>query len=61
MVYPSKIFDWEDIAVGPCGSTSCIYIADTGSTGTSDVYRVEEPDFIYSDQILQNAKKITYT
>jgi hypothetical protein len=39
--------DWEDIAVGPCGSQSCVYIADIGdNSGKRDritVYRVQEP------------------
>lgn len=39
--------DWEEVAVGPCGSAQCVYIADTGDNGErrSDVviYRVLEP------------------
>lgn len=39
--------DWEDIAVGPCPSGSCIYLADTGDNDsrrpTYTIYRVAEP------------------
>lgn len=39
--------DWEDIAIGPCGNTSCIYIGDIGDNSTNrltkTVYRVPEP------------------
>jgi hypothetical protein len=42
--------DWEDVAVGPCGSQHCVYIADTGdnSEHRSDVviYRVLEPTVV---------------
>ena len=39
--------DWEAIALGPCGSRDCLYIADTGDN-TRDhqggvIYRVPEP------------------
>jgi hypothetical protein len=40
--------DWEDIAVGPCGGSSCIYIADTGDNEESReavaFHRIPEPD-----------------
>lgn len=40
--------DWEDIAVGPCASGSCLYLADIGDNDASrahiTVYRVPEPD-----------------
>lgn len=39
--------DWEDIAIAPCGTESCLYIADTGDnhhTRTDRaIYRVTEP------------------
>jgi hypothetical protein len=39
--------DWEDIATGPCGAASCIYLADTGDNvearETLTVYRAQEP------------------
>jgi hypothetical protein len=40
--------DWEDIAVGPCPSGSCVYLGDIGSNNgyrlTRYIYRVPEPD-----------------
>ena len=39
--------DWEALALGPCGSNSCLYIADTGDNGarrsTVRIYRIREP------------------
>jgi len=39
--------DWEAIALGPCGTRDCLYIADTGdneqSFRTVRIYRVPEP------------------
>ena len=39
--------DWEAVRVGPCGRSSCVYIADTGDNGTRRenvaIYRVAEP------------------
>ncbi len=39
--------DWEDIALGPCGGSSCLYVADTGDNserrGVVALYRVPEP------------------
>jgi hypothetical protein len=44
----AKVEDWEAIAVGPCGSASCLYIGDIGDNEASrsriTVYRVPEPD-----------------
>lgn len=49
----TTLFDWEDLAVGPCPSGTCVYMADTGrSSGTFPsgtnrtqfaMYRVAEP------------------
>ena len=40
-------YDWEAIALGPCGRRECLYIADTGdnleSRGEVRIYRVPEP------------------
>jgi hypothetical protein len=42
--------DWEDIALGPCGATTCIYLADTGDNRELrpfvTLYRVPEPPLI---------------
>ncbi len=39
--------DWEAIAIGPCGSRDCVYIADTGDNArvrpSVRIYRVIEP------------------
>ena len=43
----AKVEDWEAIAVGPCGSGSCLYVGDIGdNNGTRKqitIYRVAEP------------------
>jgi hypothetical protein len=43
----AKNRDWEDIAVGPCSSGSCLYIADTGDNDEkrddAALYRAPEP------------------
>ncbi|XP_062595957.1 uncharacterized protein LOC134257346 [Saccostrea cucullata] len=62
----AKNHDWEDIAVGPCGNSSCIYIADSGkkhSTPKNTIYRVLEPDFIIRnmDQVLPLDSTARYT
>lgn len=40
--------DWEDIALGPCASGTCLYIADIGDGdakwGQIDLYLAPEPD-----------------
>ena len=42
--------DWEEVAVGPCGSQSCVYVADTGDNGEDRsevvIYRVREPSVV---------------
>ena len=39
--------DWEDIALGPCPTGSCVYLADTGDGSATrpeyTIYRVAEP------------------
>lgn len=43
----AQVDDWEDIAVGPCAQTSCLYIADIGDNGGRrshiTLYRTPEP------------------
>jgi len=40
--------DWEDLGIGPCGSTVCLYVGDTGDNrevrASVTLYRVQEPD-----------------
>jgi hypothetical protein len=44
----AEVEDWEAIAVGPCGTRSCIYVADIGDNyaGRSrvSIYRLPEPE-----------------
>lgn len=54
-LFPAENHDWEDIAVGPCGKSSCIFIGDSQSR---KIYRVEEPEFVYSDQILTDVAAV---
>jgi Esterase-like activity of phytase len=43
----ARLEDWEAVAVGPCGSGSCLYVGDIGdNNGTRKqitIYRVPEP------------------
>jgi hypothetical protein len=43
----ANVDDWEDIAVGPCGQGSCVYIADIGDNNKNrdriTIYRAPEP------------------
>ncbi len=42
--------DWEDIAIGPCPTGSCIYVGDIGDNATNrltkTVYRFPEPNLV---------------
>ena len=44
----AKVEDWEAIAVGSCGTGSCLYLADIGDNEAErrqiSIYRVPEPD-----------------
>ena len=44
----ADVVDWEAIAVGPCGSGSCIYVADIGDNNAArsrvTIYRLPEPE-----------------
>ena len=56
--------DWEDIAVGPCTSGDCIFIADIGDNAaarrTVEVYRVPEPRLGDSRSALAERLVLTY-
>lgn len=48
-----QVYDWEDMAVGPCLAGSCVYAADIGSareigkpTNVYNIVRVPEPDLL---------------
>lgn len=42
-----EVTDWEDIAVGPCGRSSCVYVADIGDNRAArasiSIHRFVEP------------------
>lgn len=42
-----KVTDWEDLAVGPCGGSNCVYVADIGDNRGArksiSVHRFAEP------------------
>jgi hypothetical protein len=46
-VTDASVDDWEDLAVGPCGQGSCLFIADIGDNNRGrrqiTIYRVAEP------------------
>jgi hypothetical protein len=43
----ASVEDWEAVAVGPCGTASCVFVGDIGDNDASrdriTVYRFEEP------------------
>lgn len=43
-----EVWDVEDLAIGPCGDESCLFVADIGDNyrfrDTLSIYRVREPD-----------------
>jgi hypothetical protein len=43
----AELDDWEDIALGPCGRESCLYLADTGDNrerrSSVRLFRIREP------------------
>jgi hypothetical protein len=44
----AMVEDWEAIAVGPCGTGSCVYVGDIGDNGATrkniTIYRLSEPN-----------------
>lgn len=44
----TRVDDWEDMALGPCGQRTCLYLADTGDNRerrrTVRIHRFPEPD-----------------
>lgn len=56
--------DWEDVAVGPCDSKSCIFIGDIGDNDTEresyDLYRLPEPARFVGDKPL-TAERFSFT
>ena len=43
----TRVTDWEDVAVGPCGGSSCVYVADIGDNRAArasiSIHRFVEP------------------
>lgn len=60
----AKVEDWEAIAVGPCGTGSCVYIGDIGDNGgkrrSVTVYRVPEPENASGTAAVSDVFQATY-
>jgi hypothetical protein len=60
----APIEDWEDLAIGPCGGKTCLYIADIGDNRSKrdhiTVYRVPEPNPTDSETAPAEAFHATY-
>jgi len=56
--------DWEDLAIGPCSTTICLYIGDTGDNrevrSSVAVYRVPEPDVAAARTALAEKLELHY-
>lgn len=48
--------DWEEVAVGPCGVTTCVYIADIGDNAERRaevvIHRMVEPRVVGGEQVV---------
>lgn len=54
--------DWEDIAYGPCPDGYCLYIADTGDSGSSNIiYLIREPTSVQDDQEVHIYKQLHFS
>jgi hypothetical protein len=60
----AKVEDWEAIAVGPCGSGSCVYVGDIGDNDAErkriTIYRVPEPEQASGTAAVSDALHATY-
>jgi hypothetical protein len=60
----AKVEDWESIAVGPCGTGSCLYLADIGDNEANrrriTVYRVPEPEKTGGSAAVSAVFHVTY-
>jgi hypothetical protein len=60
----ATVEDWESLAVGPCPSGSCIYVADIGDNDAErervTVYRVQEPSAGASSAAVQDVFHAKY-
>jgi hypothetical protein len=60
----AKVEDWEAIAVGPCGTGSCVYIGDIGDNEAKrrriTIYRVPEPENASGTAAVADVFQATY-
>ena len=60
----AKLEDWEAIAVGPCGSGSCVYVGDIGDNNgkrrSISIYRVPEPADASGSAGVTDVFRVTY-
>jgi hypothetical protein len=60
----ATVEDWEAIAVGPCGTRSCIYIGDIGDNEAKrrriTIYQVPEPENASGTAIVSGVFHATY-
>ena len=60
----AAVEDWEAIAVGPCGTGSCLYIGDIGDNEARrkriTIYRLAEPDGVSGSASVTDVFHATY-
>ncbi len=60
----ANLIDWEDLSIGRCGATDCLYIADIGDNRTArdriTIYRVPEPAAGSTSTMPADAFHLTY-
>lgn len=60
----ARALDWEDLALAPCPSGSCLYVADIGDGGARreeiGVYRFSEPDPAAPGEVVAEYFPATY-
>jgi hypothetical protein len=59
-----RVQDWEAIAVGPCATGSCIYVADIGDNDAArsriTIYRLPEPESVSGSAMVADVFHATY-
>lgn len=57
--------DWEDLALAPCGATTCLWVGDIGDLGAGRtefvIYRVEEPLLDAATEYIATPDAFPYT
>ena len=57
--------DWEDMALGPCGNTTCLYLGDVGDNlqarSSYHLYRVVEPAALTAGEHEVTAEDLPFT